>query len=266
MEKRTPLYLYLEKLKSGDQTFLPKLCQQLSDRLVYVPIIAGPEGRKTVNRALTVKVVKIKSGDHELIPIFTTERGYRFWAEKFEDRTEYISLLGGDFCGALSPETWISIDPGAEHSVEIDPDTVRKVAVSTTTEIGSATGMPLPEAMFGQPTRGRSGPTALMPRPQRPQVNLDESSITPHGQSRNQPMLPEPPTTGKPINEQLKQIKREQFPAYQPIAPLAENAADNAVQRTVIFSPDKDANRVVREKETPGKGKKRSFLKFLKGD
>ena len=35
--------------------------------------------------------------------------------------------------------------------------------------------------------------------------------------------------------------------------------------KPVIFSPDSDSNRVVRDKEDPSKKKRRSFLKFLKG-
>lgn len=268
MEKRTPLYLYLEKMKQGDKTFVAKLCQQLSDRLIYVPTLSGPEGRKSQGTALKVKAVRLDIEGKSRIPIFTTEKIYRTWAEKFGEPTEYISLLGGDFCGALGPTTWLVIDPGADHSVELEPATAHKIAASTTTEFGGRTENDLPEPMFQEPGRGRSEPTSMMPRPQRPQVELDSDSVA----ERKQALLPDPTVKGDkavPIQEQLKKIKREQFPAYKPEAneekSVEETQEQPAVQRTVIFSPDTDANRVVREKEDPNKKKKRSFLNFLKG-
>lgn len=248
--QRTPLYLFLEKMAQGEEGVAPKLCQQLADRLIYVPILPGSSGGS--GGSMTVQVVRTDEQDQQRVPVFTTEKPYKAWAAGRSDKTKFISLLGGDFCAALSGHTSVVIDPGAVHSVVLSPTLVKQVSTSIPEEQGGAAGaLPAPEANIPENLRGRSEPTSYMARP-KPQSGAFDApggkggglfagafaAGTDEPNSGNE----EEPGVGDTLTKPVQALKKP-----------------------VIFSPDSDSNRVVREKEDPTKKKRRSLLSFLKG-
>lgn len=264
--QRTPLYSYLEKVAAGDDTFRARLCQQLADRLIYVPIFERQPGEFAAPGQFKVRVVRIVQEDVEKVLLFTTEKLYKSWASTFSQKTSFISLLGGDFCAALQRGTSVAVDIGTAHAVTLDDEAVRQVAAASPDEIGVSS--PAPAERPEEELRGRSEPTSFMQRPK----------IVPSGAKE----LPEP----QEIEEAEQSLPASGLFAGAFAAgsqstrnriPHNEFSGDDASEdhgvsdgfapgkRPVIFSPDSDSNRVVREKEDPNKKQRKSFLKFLKG-
>lgn len=128
--RKSLLSLYMQKVASGDLSYLDRLCKQLADRLVFTPIVASSDSSDASPKT-TFSVLRINEASRSLVPLFTTERRFKEWNEKTKHQGGSISLLGGDFCAALGPNTWISLDRGFEDSIELDPVFVAKVSASS---------------------------------------------------------------------------------------------------------------------------------------
>jgi len=124
--KKSLLTLYIEKVAEGDVSFVDRLCAQLADRLIYVPI--KKEGSAPKSRQVSFEVLKLNEGEKILVPVFTSEHFLTNWCQAQGLDAELISLLGADFCLALGDGSWLLIDPGAGATVELPPDDVRKIA------------------------------------------------------------------------------------------------------------------------------------------
>lgn len=124
--RKSLLNLCLQKVAEGDETFFDRLCQQLADRLVFAPIVsageAGSEGQ------LTFSIVRMQEGHRLVVPLFTSEELYKAWEKATAHKGGSISLLGADFCAAVDEQTWLRIDPGSTCCVELQPVLVKKVA------------------------------------------------------------------------------------------------------------------------------------------
>jgi hypothetical protein len=122
--QKSLLDVYLGKVAAGDESFIDKLCSQLTDRLCY---IAATQVDSEFNQA-TVNVVRIKRDERSFVPLFTHERKFKSWSQSIQEKVEPVSLLGGDLCAVLGPDTGVLIDPGAENSVELSPSVVATIA------------------------------------------------------------------------------------------------------------------------------------------
>jgi len=267
--QRTPLYSYLEKVAAGDASYRSKLCQQLADRLIYVPILERQSSRAAVPGQLKVQVVTLVDGDRDQVLLFTTEKLYKSWAVTFPQRTSFISLLGGDFCAALRRGTSVAVDVGTGYSVVLDEDAVREVA-SSGPEEQSAPAAP-PAARPVNDLRGRSEPTSFM---QRPKMMPSGAAALPTPQEDSDDSEETLPPSTSPLfagafaaGAEPKSSAAKSRPAYDEDYSDEPNPGIqfSAGQRPVIFSPDSDSNRVVRDREDPDKKRRKSFLKFLKG-
>lgn len=125
------LSLYLQRVKDGDDTFIPKLAERLSERLIYVPVEAAES--QADGSEMRVSPFRMVEAKRKLVPIFTSEQLFRKWAQSRPGEVEFISLLGGDFCAALvSQKTWLLVNPGGVDSVELQPSIVGLIAGSST--------------------------------------------------------------------------------------------------------------------------------------
>lgn len=127
MRQKSLLNLYLQKVAEGDESYADRLCAQLCDRLLYVPV-APTEKKAGSETKLTFNVVTIAEAHRSLVPIFTTEEAYKAWVGASQHKGASISLLGADFCAALSGDSWVQVDPGTERKVELPPLLVKKIA------------------------------------------------------------------------------------------------------------------------------------------
>ncbi|NDC36474.1 MAG: hypothetical protein EBZ48_00290 [Proteobacteria bacterium] len=264
--QRSPLYSFLEKVASGDDTYRLKLCQQLADRLIYVPILERASGEPSSPGQFKVRVVRTADSEGEQVLLFTTEKLYKGWATTFPEKTSFISLLGGDFCAALKSTTCVVVDSGTAHSVVLKPESVRAVAHASPDD-GLAPALP-ESTRPAEELRGRSEPTSFI---QRPKFTANSSGVSPAAQlalGERQPA----DITGRPQslrssnaedNSERTELTRtyEEQNSEEPNPSIQYSSG----QRPVIFSPDSDSNLVVREKESPGRKRKKSLLNFLKG-
>ncbi len=115
--------LYMTRISSGDLSCVERLCQQLYDRLVYIPAIAVRSSGRMVN----VEVVRLSSGEKRIVPIFTSEKRLKTWRDVHPEVTESISVLGGDLFSVLRPDVGVIIDPGVDHSVTLESEALLKI-------------------------------------------------------------------------------------------------------------------------------------------
>ncbi|MBN8550402.1 MAG: SseB family protein [Deltaproteobacteria bacterium] len=132
--RKSLLNLYLQKVAEGDRSYVDRLCKQLSDRLIFAPVVSSPASASGARAKSTFSVLRITEGARSLVPIFTSEKRFKEWGEKRSHGGGSISLLGGDFCAALGADTWVTIDPGFEENLEIEPALVVKISESGLSE------------------------------------------------------------------------------------------------------------------------------------
>lgn len=122
--QRSLLELYMSKVAGGELSFLERLCLQLMDRLVFIPVLDMHREGTTAS----VDAVRITINNTLYVPTFTSERRFAEWRTTQEEECQSISLLGGDLCAALERGIGVVVDPGAQNSVRLQPDTVAEIA------------------------------------------------------------------------------------------------------------------------------------------
>lgn len=119
--QKTILSLYQRKVARGDRSYLKRLCRQISDKHVFVPVINTVEvvGKQSLVR---VKVPSASTGLFKSsIPVFTSREYMRVWIEDRGNNNGFISICCADLCSALDKRTSIEIDPNTENAVRIGP-------------------------------------------------------------------------------------------------------------------------------------------------
>lgn len=146
---KTQLQLFLTKVSQGDMSFMPKLCAQLADRLIYAPVLR----KRDPSRGATTKVsaIRIREGERSIIPVFTALPVLKKWCELNELENESISLLCADLCGALEKGSWLLIDGGTTHQVELAPDSVQMIAQYQSEELEEETLAPQTQPRWTPP-------------------------------------------------------------------------------------------------------------------
>lgn len=116
-------------MANGDTLYLERLCYQLSDSVIYLPVSSLSEDEE---RTKVLPIVWTQKEAHS-IPVFTQ---YRFFDEWQNQKSLAISLKGGDLCAALTEECSVTIDPGTEHAVVLPPSIVKDLGMLTLREGG----------------------------------------------------------------------------------------------------------------------------------
>ncbi len=127
--QKSLLDIYLKKVANGDTLYLERLCYQLSDSVIYLPVSSLSEDEQHT----TVLPIVWSNQEKQSIPVFTQ---YRFFDEWQNQKSLAISLKGGDLCAALTEECSVAIDPGTEHAVVLPPTIVRDLGMLTLREGG----------------------------------------------------------------------------------------------------------------------------------
>ena len=125
------LNLYLEKVSRGDEAYLERLADQLAERLVYVPLLT--KAGKGEGSSIKVEAICVSEDGSSLIPVFTQERMLQDWCREKSTNGQSITIICADFCGALSSDSWLWVNPGAQNSVKLNPtviDRMRTVSIS----------------------------------------------------------------------------------------------------------------------------------------
>lgn len=112
------LNLYIQRVSSGDDSYVKRLLFQVAERLIYVPISEETE-KETAE--VSVIVVTIKEAHRLIVPIFTTEKLLVDWCRRYEHTGESIAVFGADLGAALPEDAWVVINPGSDQSVELQP-------------------------------------------------------------------------------------------------------------------------------------------------
>ena len=233
--RRSSLNLYLQKVAEGDQGYLDRLCAQLSERLVYV---ARTESSNSASGVTTVRIVQRRDGPRVLIPTFTSLDAIKDWIASNEPSATSFDLLGADLCALLDGKTWLSIDPGSEHAVELQPALLKRIAAGDEPAAETADAPPPP------------------PQPPAPQQQPDPEPPA-------APPLAENPGDKTVVldKDTLEFIGREpQTMTESGTFMIRKQVADRSVP--IVRSSKVLADEEVQEKP---KQKKRSFLGFLKG-
>ena len=279
--RKSLLNLYMQKVAEGDRSYVDRLCKQLSDRLVFAPVVSSPASAPGAKAKSTFSVLRISEGSRSLVPIFTSEKRFKEWGEKKGHGGGSISLLGGDFCAALGAETWLSIDPGFDEKLEIEPAWVVKISESGLSEEHSEPQEDSIEIEIPEPQAAKAPATArsiVNNAMFASQPNNDEFIMARDQMNAAKPAARDeesPPAVGS------KLIRSAIF-ASAPAA-VGDYQADKAIEKSGLSSAPKIGeskkatlagsslssgdSTAAAMSESPAEApkKKKSFLSFLKG-
>jgi hypothetical protein len=137
------LNLYLEKYAAGNEAYEDRLCTQLAERLVYVPVVEESSITGTKG-GVKVKILRVVGKGVQLVPVFTSEARFNDWAARSGHKTGSISLLGADLCTSISKDSWLGVDAGSKSAVKLHPRLVAKIAAVPPPPVDTAEN-PVPE-------------------------------------------------------------------------------------------------------------------------
>jgi hypothetical protein len=116
----------MSKVALGDKSYLERLCLQIAERILCIPVVSENE---TSGAAMKVEVLKIEQEGRILHPAFTSFNRFQDWLKSTGRQHENIEMLGVDFCSVLDLDAWLWIDPGYEYSVCLAPHVVDQIAL-----------------------------------------------------------------------------------------------------------------------------------------
>lgn len=125
--RRSLINLYLQKVSSGDESYLDRLCQQLADRLVYIPVVDDTAAASSAPE-VQIQALRIQEEHRSIVPVFTTAEQFDLWRKEEQRAEEPMALFGADLCAALDGKAWIRIYGASEKPVELQPALVKRIA------------------------------------------------------------------------------------------------------------------------------------------
>jgi len=257
--QKSLLSLYLRKVADGDRTVVVRLCGQLADRLIFVP--TEEQGR--AGATVKVSVLNIEDERGVWVPVFTNERHFEEWAGAEGRSAEgVISLLGADFCAALTLDLGLLVDPGSDHPLYLLPGDVQQIAgAGGSTEISTLVD-PGTEPPPAVPSDAVAPEEVGEPLPAEPAMGNPYTADLGRAGAQPVPFAPAYP-------EPAPRIRREEFPSY--VSP-----ADKEPQASAAGTPDRPrtptapliSRRTIQAEDTGEpplpQGPSRGFLNFLR--
>lgn len=119
-----PLLQLCARASRGEGEVLRTVLRLLAGRTIFAPVsvMIDVQDAKGTSR---VKVVTLQEGTRRTVPIFTSEEFLREWAK---GEYESLPLSGGDLALTLPASTWVIVDPGQIHSLQLSPNEVEELA------------------------------------------------------------------------------------------------------------------------------------------
>jgi hypothetical protein len=236
---KSPIEIFISKVASGEHSYMERLCAQLADRLVYVPLAAPVrnQGSKTTITAFTMH-----QGNRSVVPVFTSESKFKNWCFEEGHNDASFSVLGADLCAVLDSTSWIVLDPLDSVSVELNPEAVAMVAASVQ-------ALPTPATSQNSEPQASVIPATATPSA----VERAGASAIPAAAVAQGPVLANPLIAPVPPAPAANSTRTIIFSSSNVLAEQAPAAASMA-------QPQRSSSGA---QNSPG-GKKRSFLNFLK--
>ena len=125
--RRSLINLYLQKVASGEESYIDRLCQQLADRLVYIPVVDDSVANSGAAE-VQIQALRIQEEHRSIVPVFTTAEQFDLWRKEEQRAEEPMALFGADLCAALDGKAWIRIYGSADKPVELQPSLVKRIA------------------------------------------------------------------------------------------------------------------------------------------
>ncbi len=249
--KKSLLEFYLNKVKAGDDGSIDDLCSRLAERLIFVPVTRS-ESTTPDGSVWKIKILKLKEGERELVPTFTTESFYQAWSKSTGlGKLQSISIFGADICAALEPGVWLSVDIGTPHEVNLQPFIVKKIAEAP---VGEESEASLQVEEKEEVVSQEAGVASVLPVESAP-IFLGESSVQAIAREPLEELL-------DPI---IEPVTAESDPPVRALVnPDETHAATKVIPKQVIFSTATDLIAKFQQEEAKKPKSKKSFLNFLK--
>jgi len=115
---------YLEAIYRGQNASVSVLLPALANQFVFAPLldITHENDARSTNR---IKVATFAAGLRRVVPVFTSEKFFNDWSD---GRYRSFSVAGGDLALTLPKGSWLVLNPGKMHSLELSPDDVITLA------------------------------------------------------------------------------------------------------------------------------------------
>lgn len=129
--QKSNLDLYLQKAAAGDEKYIERLCKQIADRLLIVPIAPGDGAKRSgSNKEEVIKVYRVQEAHRVSVPVFTSKDRFENWCKKVGHPGNSFSLLGADLCLSLGAKCWLDLDSAHESAIQLQPFLVERIAQS----------------------------------------------------------------------------------------------------------------------------------------
>ena len=127
--RRSTLTLYLDRVADGDENYRSKLCKNLVDRLLHIPLDTSDDAyNESKGAGVKIKVMRQKYAGKVVVPVFTDENMFKTWKAEQKKDLDTVALMGGDLCKVLPDGLWLLVDWGADSEVLLDEAAVKSIA------------------------------------------------------------------------------------------------------------------------------------------
>ncbi|MCB0335592.1 MAG: SseB family protein [Bdellovibrionales bacterium] len=113
--------MYLEKLKSGDESAKVPFAESLVESLLYIPTLVDGTN-ESAEGLITIKAITVVEEGKTSLPVFSSKALFSEWCAEQNDFYNSISVFGGDIADVLSAEMEILLDAGGEQEFLVDGD------------------------------------------------------------------------------------------------------------------------------------------------
>ncbi|MCB0322227.1 MAG: enhanced serine sensitivity protein SseB C-terminal domain-containing protein [Bdellovibrionales bacterium] len=124
MRSRSTIERYLLAIARGESASISGLLPLLSEAVLYAPVVTF-ENLGDSKGTSKIRVATFVSGRRTVVPVFTSEESFLDWSD---GRHQCFSVAGGDLALTLPRDTWIVVNPGTLHALELSPDDVRTMS------------------------------------------------------------------------------------------------------------------------------------------
>lgn len=120
MSSSSKIEQYLEAIYRGQDASVSVLLPALANQFVFAPLlnIEHVDDERSTNR---IRVATFASGLRKVVPVFTSKKIFDDWSD---GRYSSFSVAGGDLALTLPKGSWLVLNPGKMHCLELSPDDV----------------------------------------------------------------------------------------------------------------------------------------------
>lgn len=139
--------IFLEQLKSGDESSKKPFAESLIESLLYVPTVVETVEEDS-NGLIKINAITVQGNGKTMLPVFSSKALFSDWCTAQEDFFNSISVFGGDIADVLADDMLVLLDPGAEQEYLIEGEILDIMKSDSVVETGEVSATEEPQEEF----------------------------------------------------------------------------------------------------------------------